>query len=146
MGAMRGDMRIHLIVASIAIAVAVAACSDGDAGGGMCTGDLATVGAYCPASYDGTEANLPMCPPAEVGVPVIDRWVWQCQDMFILYFWSGLGGLACYYDMTSQALVGAERHTDVACKDLSHIGIEAGRTNPQCRESAPLFSRVCSAP
>jgi hypothetical protein len=136
-------MRIQLIVAPIA--VAVAACSGGEAGGGTCTGDLATVGEYCPASYDGTEASLPMCPPVEVGFPVVDRSVWQCQDLSILYFWSGLGGLACYYDATSHALVGAEHHTDVHCAP-PQLGIEAGRTNPRCRENAPRFSRVCSAP
>src|SRR5262245_57704872 len=100
-------MRIQLAVA--VLAVSLAACSGGDQGkdnGCNHEGELSTVGARCPAMYDGTEANLPACWTDGVPFPVHDRSVWQCQDLHLLQFWWGLGELTCYYDTTSQALVG----------------------------------------
>jgi hypothetical protein len=139
-------MRIQLIAAGLGLGLV--ACSGGAPGlVNTCNheGELATVGEHCPATYDGTEANVPMCPTAFVGFPVYDRVVWQCQDLSVLQFWSGFGALVCYYDTVSRALVGAEIHGDTSC-DGTLRGIEAGRINSMCRENAPLFSGKCAAP
>ena len=59
----------------------------------------------------------------------------------------GFGATVCYYDATSHALVGAEQATDanVYC-GLTSFTMEAGRTNPMCRENAPTIDRDCAAP
>jgi hypothetical protein len=125
---MQARMRIAPIAATL-VAVLLS-CSDSDPGAtNMCTGTLASVGEHCPATYDGTEANLPACPaPGDVGFPVADRTVWQCQDLIILQYGSGFAALVCSYDTTSHALVGAERGDDTPC-DPQHFSVQAGRTN-----------------
>src|SRR5688572_19234868 len=140
-------MRLGIIVG--ALGVVLASCSEGalqpDGGGlasdgGKCVGDLATVGAWCPAMFDGSEANLPQC---RDGV-VAQQAVWLCQDLIILMDSYGLGANVCYYDATSHALVGAEQHADYGayCGGTS-LTMEAGRTNPMCRENAPTTQRSC---
>lgn len=144
-----------------ALGVLLAACSSGtlvpDAGGpdgggatqdaGKCIGDLATVGAGCPAMFDGTEANLPACR----GISDISarqrQSVWHCQNLIILSDSDGFVVGICYYDATSHALVGAQRGTDTPgfCGQTSLL-IEAGRTNQMCLENAPTTERPCNAP
>ena len=116
-----------------------------DADAGKCVGDLATVGASCAPMFDGTEANLPACRGfSSTGA---QQSVWHCQDLIILMDSFGLGGDICYYDATSHALVGAEQGSDIGvfCGQTS-LTIEAGRTNPMCRENAPTTQRPCDPP
>jgi hypothetical protein len=137
-------VRAALILAFVG--VVFAGCSGGDVtpGGDRCSGELATLGQQCPGSYEGTDVSLPMCPATDaIGFPAYDRTVWQCQDLVALQFAFALAGLVCYYDAVSHALVGAERYVDSPC-DYPQQGIEAGRTNPMCRENAALFTRTCS--
>jgi hypothetical protein len=135
-----------------ALGIVLAACSTGaldpDGGGvtpdaGKCVGDLATVGAWCPPMFDGSEANVPACS----GFSPSQQVVWRCQDLIILLDNYGLGGDVCYYDAASHALVGAEHGTDYPayCRQTSSA-IEAGRTDPMCRENAPTFQRSCDRP
>jgi hypothetical protein len=72
--------------------------------------------------------------------------MWRCQDLFMVAQGGGFGGAVCYYDTTSNALVGVEGHSDIAafCNETS-LSIEAGRTNPMCRENAPAIVKECSA-
>jgi hypothetical protein len=134
------------------VTMLLAACSgggatDGNVGPGIvvrgkCLGELATLGQECPATFDGTEASLPACTHPGFG----NVSVWACQDLFILMQSDGYGGAVCYYDTTSHALVGAEWHSDIGvyCNQTS-LSIEAGRTNPMCRENAPTIVKHCRA-
>ena len=132
------------------LGVVLASCSGSalqpDGGGlnpdaGKCVGDFATIGQSCPSMF-GTEANLPACRFLNVDA---QQAVWHCQDLIILYDSHGLGGFVCYYDATSHVLVGAEQGTDYPayCGQRS-FSIEAGRTNPMCRENAPAAQRSCA--
>ena len=107
--------------------------------GGTCVGELASVGAACPATFDGTRANLPVCRTS-----LEQQTVWQCQDLLMLLLSFGLSGDVCFYDAASHVLVGALQGTDIDtyCNQTS-LTIEAGRTNSMCRENAPLFTRSC---
>jgi hypothetical protein len=109
-------------------------------------GDLATVGEGCAATYNGSEANLPACPaPVDIRFPV-ERGVWRCQDLFIVWFGSALASQVCYYDASSYALVGAQSR-DPGCDDQPIDGVEAGRTNLMCIENAPLVdTHQCPLP
>jgi hypothetical protein len=110
--------------------------------GGSCMGDMATIAMNCAVSFDGTQANLPMC-PALTGLGR-NQIAWQCQDLIALQFIYGLAGIVCYYDATSHALVGGELLSDSPsyCSGTSN-SIAAGRTDPMCRRNAPLFRRDC---
>jgi hypothetical protein len=150
-----------------ALGVVLAACSEGaldadggglgpdggglvpDGGGltsdaGKCVGDLATIGEGCAPMFDGTEANLPAC--ASAGL-YSQQTVWRCQDLIVLVDSTGYAASTCYYDATSHALVGAEQGSDIGvfCGQTS-LSIEAGRTNPMCRENAPTWQRPCDTP
>jgi hypothetical protein len=141
-------MRLGLVTA---LGVVLASCSEGalqpDGGGlapdaGKCVGELATVGEWCPSTFDGTEASLPECRGfSRTGA---QQAVWHCQDLILLVDSYGLGGDICYYDATSHVLVGAEQVSDYPayCGQKSN-SIEAGRTNPMCRENAPTTQRSC---
>ena len=111
--------------------------------GGRCVGDLATLSQGCAPMFDGTEANLPAC---RYSGAVARQAVWRCQDLILLQDSHGFGGNVCYYDATSHVLVGAEESTDtnLYCGQTSS-SIEAGRTNPMCRENAPTTDRACAA-
>jgi hypothetical protein len=110
--------------------------------GGTCVGDFAAVSQGCAPMFDGTAASLPAC-----RFNSNRQTVWRCQDLILLLESDGFGGLSCTYDATSHALVGAERTTDYSayCGGTSPT-IEAGRTNPMCRENAPTTDRACAAP
>jgi hypothetical protein len=134
------------------LGVALASCSEGalqpDGGGpspdgGRCVGDFATLSATCPPMFDGSEANLPACDSRGS----LAQSVWRCQDLIALMDSTGFFASTCYYDATSHALVGAEHGSDTTsyCGQTS-FSIEAGRTNPMCRENAPTLQRSCAPP
>jgi len=131
------------------LGVVLASCSEGalqpDGGGlgpdsGRCVGDFATLSATCPPTFDGSEADLPACDSRAS----LEQLVWRCQDLIALMASSGFAASICYYDATSHALVGAENGSDFPayCGQTS-TAIEAGRTNPMCRENAPTLQRSC---
>jgi hypothetical protein len=66
------------------------------------------VGAACPVSFDGTEANLPACPPGDSSISAR-----QCGDLVELELGNFAGGVQCAYDARTHALVGAMIYSDV---------------------------------
>ena len=71
-----------------------------------CRGSLREVGADCPATFDGTEAQLPACPSVFV---MSAR---RCGDLIELEL-GNLSGTQCAYDAKTHALVGAMIYTDI---------------------------------
>jgi hypothetical protein len=104
----------------------------------MCEGNLAEVGAGCPATFDGSLGSFPTCSS--------DRAIqssWLCGDLVVLSY-SGFAGLNCYYDFSSHGLVGAYEWSDVHqfCGDA--YSKLAGRRPPQsCPPTADLVERGC---
>jgi hypothetical protein len=134
-------MKLLSFCAAVAAAVSLSSACSGDGNGdAACRGELAEVGAGCPATFDGTEAALPACNPTTEA----SQSVWSCQDLIQLVRSSGFDYRSCYYDASSHALVGAEGGTDVATYCGGSLTIEAGRTAPMCRENAPSVMRDCS--
>lgn len=104
-----------------------------------CEGDLAEVGRGCPQTFDGTEAQLPRCPPYDI--TYIAR---VCGDVISVEGRSLFSGGGCYYDATSHQLVGAAGGTDVPayCNETSSA-IYAGRV-ASC-SSEPIATKDCSS-
>ena len=100
-----------------------------------CTGSLTDIGAGCPAAFDGTQEHLPSC----TGVPV-NQSVQLCGDLIVLSM-GGYVGTTCYYDGTSNMLVGARIFSDTADFCGSSFSKTAGRTLV-CNEP-PTFQRNC---
>lgn len=91
-----------------------------------CTGALSEVGAHCPATFDGTEAQLPPCGSQLAGARM-------CADLIELAG-AGLAGLRCFYDPSTHELVGASWWSDIKefC-DNDSFTKSAGRTpNATC--------------
>jgi hypothetical protein len=124
--------KLALIGTVIWLSLTVCSCGD------KCVGNLSSVGADCPRSFDGTEADL------TCGVPALEVSVWDCQGLRVVVLNQGFSGSVCYYDKTSHALVGAERGSDVPvfCNGASYDQI-AGRIDPMCRENAPAIVKSC---
>jgi hypothetical protein len=103
----------------------------------ICPLSLASFGAECPPTFDGTAAQLPACKPGnsyEAGT--CGKLVfYRTGGASVIYY----AGFNCYYDPRSHALVGASRFTDelTPCSDASSWG-EAGvqPTTSNCAVSA----------
>src|SRR6266508_4292242 len=113
-----------MLALSILLA-ALNACSESS----QCRGELADVGASCPATYDGTAA-LPECP----GTFRMQR-AYRCGDLVALV--RG-GGSECYYAMSSHQLVGALSPAGLP----SDCDVTAGRAATSC-EAEPFAEAAC---
>jgi hypothetical protein len=109
---------------------AVCACSESE----KCRGELADVGALCPATYDGTAA-LPDCPDG-----FRRQEAFRCGDLVALV-WGGGGQAECHYDMSSHQLVGAVRRDGISC-DGTNFDVTAGHVATSC-EAEPFAEALC---
>jgi hypothetical protein len=115
------------------------------AGGGCsssqsdCRGDLASFSNLCVATFDGTEANLPMC-PAEA----VSQQISRCGDLNVIRY-ASLGGFDCVYDSATHKLVGAESGTDVPTSCPGGFTSIAGRLPDYSCFSKPGSSVPCSS-
>ena len=109
---------------------AVGACSESK----QCRGELADVGARCPATYDGTAA-LPDCPDE-----FRQQRAYRCGDLVALV-WGGGGQAECHYDMSSHQLVGAVNAVGFYC-DGTSFDVTAGRVATSC-EAEPFAEALC---
>jgi hypothetical protein len=117
------------------------ACASACAGSKTCEGDLVEVGSGCPATFDGRLESVPACPSYCLYVAAS-----RCNDLIVLDYACG-GGLSCYYDSTSLALVGAEMGSDIPsyCGDSSYWK-SAGRTpSGACSGAVNRSERWCTA-
>jgi hypothetical protein len=92
----------------------------------------------CPASFDGSEAELPACRPSDG----YTQTVWVCD---VIYLHTGVGTTEgdCYYDGGSHALVGARRYaTTSAFCDGGSLTESAGRQPRACPQT-PAVDRFC---
>ena len=86
-------------------------------GASDCFGSLAVVGPRCPATFDGTAAQLPKCQD----LPYVQS-VYYCPAAVVVAQSGGYVGDNCYYDPSSHVLVGADTFSDIPafCNDTSH--------------------------
>jgi hypothetical protein len=116
---------------------------DSDSGSGPCTLDLATVGGGCNPTYtDDADAGC--------GAYVVSFGHGACGGFLVTRtLWASVGGaVECYYDATSQKLVGAVGHSDsqwpqcaatsrpsnvavAGAFDATCAGLGAGQNEPQ---------------
>jgi hypothetical protein len=123
------------VLLCLALAIAtMASCSETK----KCEGSLAEVAAGCPASFDGTLASFPACPP----YPVTQS-TWRCGDEIVLSS-SGYAGMSCYYDLLSHQLVGAYEWSDEPSFCGDAFSKSFGRVPPQsCSGTDGLIERTC---
>jgi hypothetical protein len=114
--------------------------STGLDGGGAdrCSGSISDVGGRCPASFDGSAADLPACSG-------VDQTVRLCGDVIALGQGGGFTAVTCYYDTATHVLVGALELSDAPgfCGD-SFGRLDGQIPEPSCGAIAPFFSRNCS--
>src|SRR5262249_25760435 len=105
-----------------------------------CRGSLKEVGAACPATFDGTEAQFPSCPAA---IEISAR---QCGDLIELELFGGLGGTQCAYDARTHALVGAIIYTDVNeyCSGDSFTKMAGQVPDMSCTSMPFTLKKTCS--
>jgi hypothetical protein len=124
-------------VLSLLGALGVSSCGDQPR-----EGSLDEIGRGCPATFDGTEAQLPSgrCDGYVFG------WVFFCDDLIMLTHSPGQVNSACYYDSSSHQLVGASWSSDINefC-DGKSFDISAGRVNKSCYRQTPDVQRDCNA-
>ena len=109
-------------------------CSD------KCSGDLAEIRDHCPASFDGTLADLPPCPSR----PTLQM-AWRCGSLIGLSS-SALTGISCYYDVASHRLVGGVAWTDIPTYCGDSYSKSYGRTPPEsCSRTDDQVERWCEA-
>jgi hypothetical protein len=126
---------VHLTVCAWLAVVLLA----GGCGKSKCEGTLQEMGAGCQASFDGTLAGFPACP----AVGGMTQEAWRCDDLLVLSN-SGYGGLSCYYDATSHALVGAYAWNDTPSFCGDSFNKSAGRTPPtSCAGTVDRVERSC---
>jgi hypothetical protein len=105
-----------------------------------CRGSLREVGVACPATFDGTEAQLPSCPS------VFSMSARQCGDLIELEL-GNLSGTQCVYDARSHALVGAMIYTDInAYCDGDSFTKVAGRLPDMSCSAVPFAIRKTCSP
>lgn len=128
---MRAALRWISLVTAL---VGASSCGSGE----PCTGSVAEVGQGCPATFDGTETQLPACEP---NTRPMSR---MCGGLIDLAQTSG-SGVECFYDSTTYALVGARAFGDV---QICEGGFQktAGRVfDAPCRETQWTVMRTCGA-
>lgn len=123
--------------------VCVDAGVDGDAvrDGGECRGDLAEIGAWCPATFDGAPENVPAC--MAFGL----QQVWTCGDVIALGLGRGVYLVDCYYGASSHVLVGAMAVNDTNTLCGNSFAQSAGDVPTEaCRfpGAMPSLYRWCS--
>jgi len=127
-------MKVPHVIWGLAVCVS-ASCSSND-----CRGSLAEVGRGCPATFDGTEAELPACP-----LPAGSQIVRNCDDGILITFSTGYVGQECFYDLATHALVGADIFSDTPSYCGGSFGKVAGRLPfSSCRSSVPALQSDCS--
>jgi hypothetical protein len=126
------------------VCVDAGADDDGGREGGAppagCTGALAEIGEWCPATFDGAPANLPAC--MDVGA----QQVWACGDFIALGLGRGTYLVNCYYGSSSHVLVGAMAVNDTNILCGNSFTQSAGDVpTAACRlpVATPSFYRVC---
>ena len=99
--------------------------------------DLLVEAIGCPASFDGSESQLPACRPSDG----YNQTVWSCD---VIYLHTGLGTIEgdCYYDDATHALVGVRRYaTTFAFCDGGSLTESAGRQPRTCPQAPDIDQR-----
>jgi hypothetical protein len=130
----------HVVFVAVASLVS-SGCSQAVTSGPPCTNDLDFIAAAigCPASFDGSEAQLPACRASDG----YTQTVWSCD---VIYLHTGMGTMEgdCYYDDASHALVGVRRYATMsAFCDGGSLTESAGR-QPRACPQAPVIEQFCS--
>jgi hypothetical protein len=124
-----------LVGASLALLCLTSAC-----GSQKCVGNLAQVGAGCPATFDGKLESFPACPEH-----YSTQTAFRCDDLIVLTY-SSLSGYSCYFDFGSHQLVGAATWTDVPTYCGDSFTRAAGRTpSDSCPGTVDRVERFCTA-
>jgi hypothetical protein len=110
-----------------------------DGGADRCIGSISDVSGRCPASFDGSVADLPACPG-------LNQTVKLCGDVLALGQGGGFTALSCYYDAATHVLVGALEVSDTTefCSGGSFGRFDGQVPGPSCDAIAASFVRTCS--
>lgn len=127
----------QFLVPALASLLAAAGCHPDRSDCRETDADFATL---CAATFDGTEKDLPVCPPGALGQSIV-----SCTDLNVIRYASA-GGFDCIYDSATHQLVGGTAGTDIPTSCPGGYAKVAGRVpDASCyARSSVLFS--CSAP
>lgn len=110
-----------------------------DGGVDRCNGSISDVSGRCPASFDGSVADLPACPG-------LSQTVQLCGDVIALGQGGGFTSLTCYFDATTHVLVGALEVSDSPqfCEGGSFARFNGQVPGASCDTTTPSFVVSCS--
>jgi hypothetical protein len=101
-----------------------------------CTGSLSDLGTRCPASFDGTAADLPACSYAGE-----DQTVTLCGNVNALSQGGSFEAMTCYYDAATHVLVGARETSDALGVCGPHFYGQVPGSS--CDATRPSLRRIC---